>query len=66
MNEAHDTLASVSDDGTAFLFKSTTLDNITPCGFVQLPSAAVTAAFAARPAHLVVACRWTWELALNY
>ncbi|KAK9817328.1 hypothetical protein WJX74_006216 [Apatococcus lobatus] len=70
MSDGQDRMASVSEDGTAFLFGCTDLGKVMPLGFVQLPSVATAAAWAARPVHLVVACRngmlveipWTKEL----
>ena len=57
MSEGQDRMASVSEDGTAFLFGTSSAGSVTPLGFVRLPAVATAAAWAARPVHLVVACR---------
>lgn len=50
-------LATVSEDGTAFLFACAQLGDAKPLGYVQLPAVATAAAWTARPAQLVVTCR---------
>ena len=56
MSAEEERMVSVSEDGTAFLYGCTDLGNVTPLGFVQLPTVATAAAWATRPVHLVVAC----------